>query len=154
MSSVGVKAVLFNCTCMEFPARLRELRERRGWSQGELGLKIGVTWQTISRWELGKNQPKFEEFVKLANAFGVTLDELADRTEVPITDPVAARLASVEDGQRLQEKALADLAAAFLELAREQKRTNELLVEIRDRGSRRRPRRGGDTRRGLEQEAG
>lgn len=38
---------------MEFREQLMELRKQRGWSQELLGANIGVTRQTVSKWETG-----------------------------------------------------------------------------------------------------
>ena len=39
---------------MVFREQLMELRKQRGWSQEQLGAKIGVTRQTVSKWEFPK----------------------------------------------------------------------------------------------------
>lgn len=41
---------------MEFREQLMRLRKSRGWSQEELGARVGVTRQTVSKWELGVSQ--------------------------------------------------------------------------------------------------
>lgn len=41
---------------MDFQTKLIELRKQKGWSQEQLGDMIGVTRQTISKWELGLSQ--------------------------------------------------------------------------------------------------
>ena len=38
---------------MNFHIRLQELRKQKGWSQEQLGEKINVTRQTVSKWETG-----------------------------------------------------------------------------------------------------
>jgi len=56
--------------------RIRELRKQRGWSQQELGERLGVSPVAVSRWELGERQIKGEYLVRLARVFQVSLDEL------------------------------------------------------------------------------
>jgi transcriptional regulator with XRE-family HTH domain len=59
--------------------RVRQLRQRRGWSQQELADRVGVRQKQISSYERDVNVPSGEIFIKLANAFDVSLDYLAQR---------------------------------------------------------------------------
>lgn len=61
---------------MEFGGRLMELRKSRGWSQEQLGEAIGVTRQTVSKWETGETTPEMGKLVQLADLFGLTLDQM------------------------------------------------------------------------------
>ena len=45
-------------------------------SQAELGLRIGVTRQTIAAIEAGKYSPSLEAAFRIADAFGKSLDEV------------------------------------------------------------------------------
>jgi transcriptional regulator with XRE-family HTH domain len=57
--------------------RLRELRQRRGWSQAQLARKLDVHQKQISGYERGVHTPSVEALVKIAKAFNVSLDYLA-----------------------------------------------------------------------------
>ena len=61
---------------MNFAEKLMELRRSKGWSQEQLGEKLGVTRQTISKWELGDTTPEMEKIAILSDIFGITTDEL------------------------------------------------------------------------------
>jgi transcriptional regulator with XRE-family HTH domain len=61
-----------------FGHRLLSLRKQRGWSQPELGKKVGTSGAIIGRYERGEITPSIEVAKKLADAFGVTLDYLVD----------------------------------------------------------------------------
>lgn len=63
---------------MEFSERLIKLRKEKGLSQEELGEKLNVTRQTVSKWELGQTTPEMSKLVEMSKLFGVTLDELTD----------------------------------------------------------------------------
>ena len=64
--------------------KIRELREEKNLTQKELATLIGNVQRNISNWENGWNEPDCESIVKLANVFGVTLDELFGRdTPIP-----------------------------------------------------------------------
>ena len=56
--------------------RLREMRERAGMTQAQLGALVGITNAAISKFERGKN-PSFSRATDIAIALGCTLDELA-----------------------------------------------------------------------------
>lgn len=61
---------------MTFAEKLMELRRQKGWSQEELGDKLGVTRQTVSKWELGSTTPEMEKLAAMSDLFGITTDEL------------------------------------------------------------------------------
>lgn len=52
------------------------LKKQRGLSQEQLGAEIGVTRQTVSKWELGETTPEMDKLIQLGSLFGITLDEL------------------------------------------------------------------------------
>jgi transcriptional regulator with XRE-family HTH domain len=56
--------------------RVRELRKERGWSQGDLGSRIGTDAGRISRYEAGKITPSLEALVRLADVLEVSVDYL------------------------------------------------------------------------------
>lgn len=66
-----------------FAKRLHELRKDRGWSQPELGEKIGTSGKIIGRYELGYITPSIEVARKLADVFEVTLDYLISGHDMP-----------------------------------------------------------------------
>ena len=57
------------------------LRKQRGWSQEELGDRIGVTRQTVSKWEMGQSTPELEKLVELSRLFGKSIDQLVGLKE-------------------------------------------------------------------------
>ncbi|WP_107839134.1 helix-turn-helix domain-containing protein [Metasolibacillus meyeri] len=61
---------------MIFSERLKQEREKKGWSQAELAEKIHVSRQSVSKWETGKNYPSIEVIIELSDLFGITIDEL------------------------------------------------------------------------------
>ncbi len=64
---------------------IRALRKRDGRTQEALASAIGVTYQAVSRWEVGDGYPDMACIPAIANYFHVTIDELfgyeSDRTE-------------------------------------------------------------------------
>ena len=56
--------------------RIKRLREKKELSMEELGLSVGVSWQTIQQWENGKTAPKRTRIDKVAEVLGVSSTEL------------------------------------------------------------------------------
>lgn len=67
---------------MQFHDRLKELRLSRHLSQVELSKRLGVAASTVSMWELGKRQPRFEDEETIADFFNVDLDYLRGGSDV------------------------------------------------------------------------
>ena len=59
-----------------FAENLMELRKVHAMSQEELADKIGVSRQTISKYETGESLPDIEKCKALADVFGITVDDL------------------------------------------------------------------------------
>lgn len=56
--------------------RLKEAREAKGWSQGELARRLGVSRQTINAVETDKYDPSLPLALRMAKLFGVAVPEL------------------------------------------------------------------------------
>ena len=61
--------------------RLRVLRAERGWSQAELGGRIGVSRQAVNAIETGKYDPSLPLAFKLARLFEMHIEEIFDDGE-------------------------------------------------------------------------
>lgn len=57
---------------------IAQLRREKGWTQEELGERVGVTNKTVSRWENGNYMPSIEILTLLSKTFGVSLNELLE----------------------------------------------------------------------------
>ena len=53
-------------------------RKKNGISQEEVAEKLGVSRQTISKWEIEETVPDIYQAKKLAKIYGLSLDELID----------------------------------------------------------------------------
>ena len=60
--------------------RLQQLRQDRGLTQTRLAELAGVPFRSLQNWEYGRRTLLFDAAIKLADALGITLDELAGRT--------------------------------------------------------------------------
>lgn len=56
--------------------RLRELRAERGWSQGELAERLGVSRQTVNSIETGKYDPSLPLAFEIGRLFGRRIEDI------------------------------------------------------------------------------
>ncbi|RZA22368.1 MAG: transcriptional regulator [Lysobacteraceae bacterium] len=56
--------------------RLRELRDARGWSQGELAERLEVSRQTINALETGKYDPSLPLAFRIARLFEGRIEDI------------------------------------------------------------------------------
>ena len=61
-----------------FSENLTQLRKLNDMTQEDLAEKVGVTRQSIAKWESGDSVPDLERCKVLADVFGVTIDDLAN----------------------------------------------------------------------------
>lgn len=61
---------------MIFADKLINLRKKSGWSQEELAEQMGVSRQSVSKWEGAQTIPDLEKILQLAELFGVSIDYL------------------------------------------------------------------------------
>ena len=54
--------------------RIKSLRIEKGWSQNDLGKKLGLDQGTISKMECGENDPTAKTLIMLKEIFDVTTD--------------------------------------------------------------------------------
>ncbi len=64
-------------------ARIASCRNKKGWSQGVLGEKVGTTQQQIARYESGANDVKSSVILKLSAALDVTVSYLLGLSDDP-----------------------------------------------------------------------
>jgi putative transcriptional regulator len=60
--------------------RLRELRAAKGWSQGDLAQRLGVSRQTINAIETGKYDPSLPLAFRIARLFGQRIEQIFEDT--------------------------------------------------------------------------
>ena len=65
---------------MTLGQRLSHLRTGAGLSQDALAEQLGVSRQSVSKWETDGSVPELDKLVRLSQVFGVTLDELVKGT--------------------------------------------------------------------------
>ena len=80
---------------MEIGKQIYELRKNANLSQERLAEKVGVSRQTISKWELGETSPDIKQAQMLSRIFNVSLDKL---TGNEVEEVVCEKLNITEGG--------------------------------------------------------
>lgn len=68
---------------MTLGEKILSLRTARGMSQDDLAEKLEVSRQSVSKWETGQSTPDLDKIIRLADLFGVGVDELVREGERP-----------------------------------------------------------------------
>ena len=73
---------------MNIADRIQYLRKQKGFSQEELADKVGVSRQSVSKWESEQSTPDLEKIIILSDIFDVTTDYILKGIEPVETDKV------------------------------------------------------------------
>ena len=77
-----------------FGATIAALRKKKGYTQAELAERLSLSNKTVSKWENGDSCPNIEALYRLAEFYGVRMDDLlrADfRVDMPVRQEQARR---------------------------------------------------------------
>ena len=88
--------------------KIISLRKKAGWSQEELAQRLGVTRQSVSKWEGAQSVPDLDKLLQMSRLFGVSTDYLL-KDELELPQPVAFVLW----GAQAQKKAAVCAASAY-----------------------------------------
>ena len=81
--------------------KIINLRKKNGWSQEELAERLGVSRQSVSKYEGAQSVPDLDKILKLSEIFGVTTDYL-------IKDDIEEEQYSEYTGYKADEVILGD----------------------------------------------
>lgn len=78
--------------------KIMSLRKRNGWSQEELAQQLGVSRQSVSKWESMASMPDIQKIMAMSELFGVSTDYLLkdELEELPTTATAADYVATAE----------------------------------------------------------
>ena len=81
--------------------KIISLRKKAGWSQEELAEQLGVTRQSVSKWEGAQSVPDMDKVVQMSRLFGVTTDfllkdEIEEQAAVPAEEKSILRRVTME----------------------------------------------------------
>lgn len=89
---------------MTLAEKILHLRTQQGLSQLELAEQLGVSRQSVSKWETGQSVPDLDKLIKLADRFGITVDELVregERPQPPQPEPQGPQVVYVREKHSL-----------------------------------------------------
>lgn len=96
---------------MVFADNLLNLMKESGINTIELGQILGVSDESISNWKKGKSVPKIDVAMKIAEYFGVSLDELLGKPlntermiQIPLVGAVNAGIFSIENEEEWRNR--------------------------------------------------
>lgn len=98
---------------MEIGCKIKQFRFKSGLTQEQLAVKLGVSAQSISKWENAVTMPDISLLPALAEAFGVTIDDLFDLT-------AEQRLRRIEHRLDTEEEIPTDVFREYEEFLEEQ----------------------------------
>ena len=98
--------------------KIMDLRKRNGWSQEELAEKLGISRQSVSKWESGASIPDIDRILALSRLFSVSTDYLLkDELEQDGAAAIGQEADSESEGTAVRSVSL-DEANDFLNLRR------------------------------------
>lgn len=113
---------------MSFHSKMIKLRKIKGLTQESFASEVGVSRQSVYKWESGQSYPDVEKLLKIARTFGVTVDDMlndemdVDRQgvmrpaeEVAAEEERIAREKEERRRRRAENKAKREAAAAAAE---------------------------------------
>ena len=59
--------------------KVKDLRKKRGWTQGELGEMLGISRQSVHSIETGKYDPSLPLAFGIAEVFGSTIEKIFEK---------------------------------------------------------------------------
>ena len=96
--------------------KIINLRKKNGWSQEELAEKLGVTHQSISKYEGAQSIPDLDKILKLSEIFGVTTDYLI-KDELEEEEYVPSQMQENEsESDRIVHKVTMEMANEYLQI--------------------------------------
>ena len=87
--------------------RITELRKKRNLTQSELGEKLNVTSQAVSKWENNLSEPDLETTKKLCEILEVSMSELlglddkSTTSDAPVEQPAPVIIEKIVEKLRL-----------------------------------------------------
>lgn len=111
---------------MQLGEKLQLLRSRNGMSQEELAERLGISRQSVSKWESGQSVPDLKKLIILSDIYNVTIDSLVkDGDEYDILQETDAKDSKVNiiDNDTKSTQVIINLHGGRLDYEYKSKRT-------------------------------
>lgn len=76
---------------MNLSDNLKRLRKENNLSQEELAEKLGVSRQSVSKWESNSAYPEMDKLIQISNMFNVGIDELLNKDVKEVREKVETK---------------------------------------------------------------
>ncbi len=87
---------------MSLAEKIFQLRKQKGMSQEQLADELGISRQSVSKWESGQSAPEADKIVRMSGIFDVTTDYLLkDSVEAPGSEPKQEQKSNKADKIRI-----------------------------------------------------
>jgi transcriptional regulator with XRE-family HTH domain len=97
---------------------LREMRDKRAWTQAEAARRAGVRRDRLARWEIGRETPGTEGLLRLAIAYACPIDQLLSGVDERYDELIEARLPQdAHQHYRVKAEAFIRRTTAAMQLA-------------------------------------
>ena len=94
---------------MTFQEKLVKLRKLKGITQDEFASAVGVSRQSVYKWESGQSYPEVSKLIEIKKLFEISIDDLLDDNyEVILPEKKKKRL-SRQDKERIEREVEAEL---------------------------------------------
>lgn len=98
---------------MEIGAKIKQLRCKAGLTQEQLAEKLGLSAQSVSKWENAVSMPDITLLPRISEEFGVSIDELFDLTQ-------EQKLRRIENRMEMEAELSEDVFREYEEFLHEQ----------------------------------
>lgn len=90
---------------MDIGEKIQKLRREKGLSQEALAEALGVSRQSVSKWESGATLPDTDKIIAMSELFGISTDFLLKGDFAPVTAPADGAAAPPQESKKKPKKA-------------------------------------------------
>ena len=103
---------------MTFSEKLIILRKKYGLTQDDLAKQLGISRQSVYKWECGQSYPEVPKLLEIKLHFNVSIDDLLDDSyEMPLPEKKKKKRLSKEAMKRIEESVNAEMGIVKDEVA-------------------------------------